>query len=146
MITGIGGLENGHIMGWLNMVKDPVGTPNVDPIYAGPIYTDKERSQLETEGVVGHLCGTFITEDRVDGFPKDSLVETVNQRVLGTRPSDLQRCVVRARQETSGGVILVAEGAGKARAVVSAISNRCITELICESELAVELARIKGIA
>ena len=146
VITGIGGLENGHIMGWLNMVKDPVGTPNVDPIYVGPIYTDKERSQLETEGVVGHLCGTFITEDRVDGFPKDSLVETVNQRVLGTRPSDLQRCVVRARQENNSGVILVAEGAGKARAVVSAISNRCITELICDSELAEELARIKGIA
>ena len=145
VITGIGGLENGNIMGWLSMVKDPVSTPNIDPIYAGPIYTDKERSQLETEGVVGHLCGTFITEDRVDGFPKDSLVETVNQRVLGTRPSDLQRCVVRARQENNSGVILVAEGAGKARAVVSAISNRCITELICDSELAEELARIKGI-
>ena len=145
VITGIGGLENGNIMGWLSMVKDPVSTPNIDPIYAGPIYTDKERSQLETEGVVGHLCGTFITEDRVAGFPKDSLVETVNQRVLGTRPSDLQRCVVRARQENNSGVILVAEGAGKARAVVSAISNRCITELICDSELAEELARIKGI-
>ncbi|HHZ92963.1 TPA: hypothetical protein EYN65_21160 [Candidatus Poribacteria bacterium] len=87
MITGIGGLENGHIMGWLSMVKDPVSTPHVDPIYAGPIYTDEERSQLESEGVVGHLCGTFITADQVDRFPEDSLVEMVNQRVLGTRPT-----------------------------------------------------------
>ena len=145
IITGIGGLENGHIMGWLSMVKDPVSTPHVDPIYAGPIYTDEERSQLESEGVVGHLCGTFITADQVDRFPEDSLVKTVNQRVLGTRPSDLQRCATRTRGKSSGGVILVADGAGKARAVASAISNRCITELICDSELAEELAKVKGI-
>ncbi|HIM10797.1 TPA: hypothetical protein EYM26_08325 [Candidatus Poribacteria bacterium] len=53
----------------------------------------------------------------------------------------MQRCTVRARGKSSGGVILVADGAGKARAVASAISNRCITELICDSEL----AKVKGI-
>jgi len=145
MITGIGGLEDEHITGWMGIIKDPAYETPIGPIHAGPIYNDEERKQLDEEGVVGHLCGTFITEDKVDRFPPDSLITQVNRRILGTKPSDFRQCADRARKEDNAGVIIVANGASKARAVSSAISNRCVTELICDSDLAEELAKIKGI-
>ena len=145
MITGIGGLEDDQITGWMGIIQDPAYETPVGPIHAGPIYSDEEINKLRAEGVVGHLCGTFITEEKVDGFPDDSLLAQVNHRILGTKPSDFQRCAARAREKNTAGVILVAEGAGKARAVASAISNRCVTELICDSELAEELVKVKGV-
>lgn len=137
MMTSVGGLSrDGRIGGWLGRIRD-----------ASPIYTDEEREQLEKEGVIGDFCGPFITEKNVDGFPHNSLIAQVNRRVLGApTPKDFRRCADRARAENTPGVIVVADSATKARAVASVVSNRCVTELICDSDLAEELAKIKGIS
>jgi len=100
---------------------------------------------LVNEGVCGDLCGPFITDEKVDRFPENSPIEQVNRRFLGATPSDFQRCTARAREENTPGVILVADSASKARAVASAITNKCVTELICDSDLALALAEIKKI-
>jgi DNA-binding transcriptional regulator LsrR (DeoR family) len=132
IITGIGGFPEG----WLFKVEGTL---------PGPIFSEEEKKKLEDEGVVGDLCGTFITDNKVDGFPRDSTIARVNRRVFGPKPPDFLRCAEQARQKNTPGVIVVANGARKARVVASAISNRCLTELICDANLAEELAKVKGI-
>lgn len=144
MLISIGGVENGRITGWMGMAEDPA-RPHIEPVYPGPIYNDDERKQLEQEGVVGNLQGYYIAGDKVDGFGSGSYITKVNRRNLGTIPSDLQHCAARARKENTPGVIMLANGVDKARAVASAVLNRCVTELICDAFLAEELARVKGI-
>jgi hypothetical protein len=46
------------------------------------------------------------------------------------------------RRKANPGVIIVANGSRKAETVASAIVNGCVTELICDSNLAKELDRI----
>ena len=144
IITGMGGLsKSGEIGGSLGSPRAEGGADVLR--FPGAIYTDEEREHLKKEGVVGDLCGPYITEDKVDGFPDHSIIERVNRRFLGATPKDFQRCAARAREENTPGVILVGDSASKARAVASAITNRCVTELICDSDLALELAKIKKI-
>ena len=49
--------------------------------------------------MVGDLCGHFVTEDRIDGFPSHSAIAQVSKRILGPVPSDLRACTRRARRK-----------------------------------------------
>jgi hypothetical protein len=132
VITGIGG----GIAGWLGIT----GEPN----YIGPVYNKKESEEL-SKRAVGDLCGTFVTVEKVNGFPESSAIARVNSRLLGIVPADFRKCAARAKDEGKPGVIIVADGKEKAGTTACAISNRCVSELICDTKLAMELARIKRI-
>ncbi len=135
IILSIGGGDNI----WLGMASEQSQCMSF-----GPVYDEKEWATLEKE-IVGDLCGTFITMNQVHEFPEGSVIAQVNDRVLGSIPSDLQKCAERARMDGTPGVIVVASGKSKAAAVACAISKRCVTELVCDSDLAEELAKIKHV-
>ncbi len=110
----------------------------------GPIINERERYELARAGVVGDICGHFISETQVTGFsPATSVITEVNRRVFGASPLDFQECARRAlRGEKKPGVIMIANSARKAAAVLSAIRNGCVSTLIIDKELADEIERL----
>ncbi len=123
-ITSVGGPPNssGEEQGWW------LGT-------RGPLLGN-ELEAITAEGVIGDICGYFITEDQVSGFSHDSTVYQVNQRLFGPTPDDFRHCARNALLNGHPGVIMVAHHSSKARAVLSAIRNECVSTLIVDDALA----------
>jgi DNA-binding transcriptional regulator LsrR (DeoR family) len=122
MITSVGGPLSESEAGWLGK--------------GGPIIDEEERKKLEEAGVVGDICGHFITMDQVADFPPDHIVSKVNRRVFGPSPLDFRNCAQRALKNNEPGVIMIANSAHKAAAVLSAIRGGCVSTLIIDKELA----------
>lgn len=64
-------------------------------------------------------------------------VEKINSRWLGVRLSHLQSCSQR-----DPGVVCIARTKRRARPALEAILHGCMTEIICDEPLAVELNRL----
>jgi hypothetical protein len=126
IITSVGGMEDAWIGG---------GEPFFDPV--------EEKSALQKEGVVGDICGRYVTLDKVDNFKQDSMTSRVNRRVFGPEPKHFRACAERARQsEDRLGVLVVAAGAGKAEVVLSICRRTLVNELIINDELADKLLEL----
>jgi DNA-binding transcriptional regulator LsrR (DeoR family) len=138
--------DKGALIAQMDIIITSVGGASGWLSTSGPIIDDKEGVQLTVAGVVGDICGNYVTAQNVSDFPAEAhIITEVNRRVFGASPLDLQACARRAvegRGEKRPGVIMVANSLHKAAAVLSALRNRCVSTLIVDQELADELVRL----
>jgi DNA-binding transcriptional regulator LsrR (DeoR family) len=134
-----------------------VGGPLVlDPEDQGwlrPTVTNAdERASLQSAGVVGDLCGRFVTKTQVTNFPADSAITAANDRCFGPQIEHFRECATRARDTAASrnsedpspglGVMVVAAGAEKAEVVFSVCFNKLVNELVVDSDLAAALLKL----
>ncbi len=107
------------------------------------VFDSKEIDALIEAGAVGDFCGHFITEGQMEGSGSASVLDELNQRLIGPHPMDFQRCAEKAHLENTPGVILVAHSADKAAATLSALKNGCVSTLIVDDALARKMEELE---
>jgi DNA-binding transcriptional regulator LsrR (DeoR family) len=121
------------------------------PIYRPGLITEDDLQALEKAGVVGDLALHLLEEKETssdDIVNKDeSLVQELNDLIVGASPLDFIRVAEKARETDSKGpgVIVVAVGPMKARILITAIRLGAVNELITDLETAIAMGRYLGI-
>jgi DNA-binding transcriptional regulator LsrR (DeoR family) len=143
--------------GWIDQVDTLVtGLTSLDvqtlPIYRPNLITPDDLPVLQEAGVVGDLALHMVAEPRErDGraphSTENSLVDSINDLIVGASPRDFIRVAerARARESTGPGVVVLASGPWKARILTIAIRMRAVNELITDLETAHAIAREAGI-
>jgi DNA-binding transcriptional regulator LsrR (DeoR family) len=123
------------------------------PIYRPNLITPDDLPVLQQAGVLGDLALHLVVapegnnSSNAASAPQRSVVDTINDLIVGASPKDFIRVADRARSgEGRGlGVIVLAVGVWKARILTTAIRMGAVNELVTDLETAHAIGRELGI-
>ena len=96
-------------------------------------HTSLTREKLGSN-VHGDIAGHLLPRPDVSATAKRD-IQKLNDAILGLQIDDVQRCAQRARDSNRPGVIIVAIGNRKAKAVLDIIERGLVNTLLCDNSL-----------
>lgn len=119
------------------------------PTYRPGLITQDDLPALEAAGVVGDLALHLVVESRPaeDTSPERSLVDSLNDLIVGASPGDFIRIADQSRGADAAGlgVVVLAAGSWKARILTTAIRMGAVNELITDLDTALAIGQHVGL-